>query len=159
MKLHSIVFCFVFLLYLINYLFVYFFIFMPCLNIFWSHQISSFEFNQLLCVNRHSIFICKFTSLCSVFVCLCNCAYLISNCCFSTPRDVISGLGWLDDRHGPSPIQCGTVTLFVHIDHLLCHCVYIHSNVHWQLVSLLRDGSLYCFCLLAESYESICQTF
>jgi len=29
--------------------------------------------------------------------------------------------------------------------------------IHWQLVSLFRDGSLYCFCLLPESYETINQ--
>jgi len=32
------------------------------------------------------------------------------------------------------------------------------SNVHLQLVCLLPDGPLYCFCLLAESYETINQT-
>ena len=31
----------------------------------------------------------------------------------------------------------------------------IQSNVHWRLVYLVRDGFLYCFCLLAESYATI----
>jgi len=48
-----------------------------------------------------------------------------------------------------------TCCLFVYIGQLFCHCEFIYSNVHWQLVSLLRDGSLYCFCVLAESYETI----
>ena len=41
---------------------------------------------------------------------------------------------------------------------LFCHFVMIYFNAHWQLVCLLRDGSLYCFCLLAESYETINQS-
>jgi len=51
------------------------------------------------------------------------------------------------------------VTLFVQIDQLFCHCVFIYANVRWQLVFLLRDGSLSYFCLLAESYETINQSF
>jgi len=39
-----------------------------------------------------------------------------------------------------------------------CHCVFIYSNLRGQLVSLLRDSSLCCFCLLVESYETINQS-
>jgi len=31
----------------------------------------------------------------------------------------------------------------------------LQSNFHWRLVYLVYDGFLYCFCLLAESYEII----
>ena len=31
------------------------------------------------------------------------------------------------------------------------HCIFIYSNVHWQLVYLLLDGSMYCLCLLSSS--------
>ena len=51
------------------------------------------------------------------------------------------------------------VALFVYIDQLFCHCVFIYSNVHWRLVPLLHDGFLYCFCFLAESYETTNQLF
>jgi len=30
-------------------------------------------------------------------------------------------VGWLDDRHGPSPILCDKVTLFGYIDQLFLH--------------------------------------
>ena len=42
----------------------------------------------------------------------------------------------------------------VYTDQLFCHCVFIYPNFHWQLVFLLRDGSQYCFRLIAESYEN-----
>jgi len=45
-----------------------------------------------------------------------------------------------------------------YIDQLFCHCVFLYFNVHWQLASSLHDGSLHCFCLLAESYETIDQS-
>jgi len=51
----------------------------------------------------------------------------------------------------PSPILCDTVILLVFA------IVFIHSNVHLPLVYFLRDGSLDCFCSLAESYETINQ--
>ena len=76
-----------------------------------------------------------------LFVCFSKCADFISICCFSTLKKVIKGIGWLDDRHGPSPILCDTVTLLVYIDQLFCRCVFIYSNFHWQLVSLFRDAS------------------
>ena len=44
------------------------------------------------------------------------------------------------------------------MDQLFCHCVFIYSNVHQQLVSLLFDDALYCSCLLAGSYETINQS-
>jgi len=50
----------------------------------------------------------------------------------------------LDDRHGPSPILCDTVLYFAWIDQLFWRCYFIYSNFHWLLVSLLRDGYLYC---------------
>ena len=67
-------------------------------------------------------------------------------------------VGWLDDRHGPSPILYDTVPLFVYIDQLLWHCIFVYSNAYWQLVYLLRDVFLHCFCLLAEPYETINQS-
>jgi len=50
-----------------------------------------------------------------------------------------------------------TVPLVVYTDQLLCQYIFIYSNFHWQLVSLFRDDSLYCYCLLAGSYETINQ--
>ena len=38
------------------------------------------------------------------------------------------------------------------------NCVYIYSYFHWQLLSLLRNGSQYHFCLISESYELINQS-
>jgi len=38
---------------------------------------------------------------------------------FNTFQKVINGIGWLYDRHGPSPILYDTVPLFVYIDQLL----------------------------------------
>jgi len=32
--------------------------------------------------------------------------------------------------------------------------VFSFSNVHWQLVYLVCDGFLYCFCLIAELCET-----
>jgi len=40
---------------------------------------------------------------------------------------------------------------------LLCHCVSIYSNVRYWLVYCMR-WLLWCFCLLAESYETINHT-
>jgi len=59
---------------------------------------------------------------------------------------------------GPLPILRDTLTLFVYVDESFCHRAFIYSNVHWQLVTLLHDGSLYFVCLLAESYETINQS-
>jgi len=67
---------------------------------------------------------------------------------------VINGVGWPDDRHGLSPILCDTAPLFVYTDQLLCHCILICSNVCKWLVYCMR-WLLWCFCLLAESYETI----
>jgi len=38
-------------------------------------------------------------------------------------------VGSLDDRHGLSPIVYDTAPLFPYTDQLLCHCVFICSNV------------------------------
>jgi len=40
-------------------------------------------------------------------------------------QKVINGFGWLDDRHGLSPILYDTAPLFVYTDQLLCHCVNV----------------------------------
>jgi len=45
-------------------------------------------------------------------------------------------------------------SLFVYTDQLLCHCVFICSKVRWRLAYCMR-WLLWCFCLLAESYETI----
>jgi len=68
---------------------------------------------------------------------------------------VMNRVGWLDDRHGPSPILYDTLPLFVYTDQLLCRCIFIWSNLHRRLIYLVCDGFLYCFCLLAESYETM----
>jgi len=65
----------------------------------------------------------------------------------NTCQKVINGVGWLDDRHGLSP-------LFVYTDQLLWHCYFIRSNVRKWLVYCMR-WLLWCFCLLAKSYETI----
>jgi len=49
----------------------------------------------------------------------------------------------------PSPILYDTVPHILCTDKLLSHCIW--SNVHWQLVYLLRIGFLYRFSLLAKS--------
>jgi len=67
---------------------------------------------------------------------------------------MINGVGWLDDRHGHSPILYDTAPLFVYTDQLLCHCIFICSNVRKWLAYCMR-WLLWCFCLLAESYETI----
>jgi len=87
--------------------------------------------------------------------CFPNCAYLISNYYVSTLVKSDKQGGWLDDRHGLSPILYDTVPLFVHTGQLLCYYIFICSNVHWRLVYLVCHGFLYCFCILAESYETI----
>ena len=48
-----------------------------------------------------------------------------------------------------------TKPFFVYIDQLLCHCIFIDSDVHWQLVYLVCDRFLYSFCLLVKSCETI----
>jgi len=129
-------FCFVFLLYLINY-FLYFVHFYTLLKHLWPHQISSIKFDPLLCVHRHAHYICKFTSSCHrvlcLFVCFSNYTYLISNCCFSTLfQKVINRVGWLDDRHR----HWSLTNPMWHSDTLclnwsvIFHCVFIYSNVH-----------------------------
>jgi len=76
----------------------------------------------------------------------------------NTFQKVINGVGWLDDCHVRSSILYDAVPLFVYIDQQLCHCIFICSNVHWQLAYLLRYGFLHYCCLLAELYETINQT-
>ena len=64
---------------------------------------------SITCVHRHAVspvhflhhVVCSFDFFCFSF----HYAYLMSNCCFSTlGKRVINGVGWLDDRHGLSPI-------------------------------------------------------
>jgi len=45
---------------------------------------------------------------------------------------------------------------FFYLDQFYCHCIFIYSNLHWQLLSSLHDGFLHCFCLglLVSSYET-----
>ena len=46
-----------------------------------------------------------------------------------------------------------TGPLFLYMDQILWHCLFICSDIHWQLVYLLCDGVLCCFWFLAESHE------
>jgi len=61
----------------------------------------------------------------------------------NTFQKVINKVGWLDDRHDPSPILCDTVTLCVYIDQLFCHCVFIYYIVSLTIgfVIALHCGS------------------
>jgi len=52
----------------------------------------------------------------------------------------------------PSPILYDAVPHILCTDQLLSHCIW--SNVHWQLVYLLCNSSLYCFPLLAKSWNN-----
>jgi len=92
-------------------------IFMHCLNIFWPYQISSIKCDPLTCVHRHALFVCKFSSPYSVFVCFLLTVLVWSpTVVFQHFSKVINRVGRLDDRHGSSPIPCDTVTLFVYTD-------------------------------------------
>jgi len=46
-------------------------------------------------------------------------------------------IGCLDDRRAPTRILYDTAPLFVYVDQLLRHCIFICSNVHYWLVSLV----------------------
>jgi len=48
-------------------------------------------------------------------------------------------------------ILYNTVPLFVYVDQLWWYCVFVCSNVHWQLVYALCDGFFYYLSLRAES--------
>ena len=48
--------------------------------------------------------------------------------------------GWLDERHGLTPILCDRVTIFVNIDKFSCHCVFIYYNFH-------REWATFSWCL------------
>ena len=39
-------------------------------NLFWPQQIFSMRLDALPCVHKSALFICNFTSLCSVFLCM-----------------------------------------------------------------------------------------
>ena len=52
--------------------------------------------------------------------------------------------------------NCPSPFVFAFLSRLISYfgnCVYIYSYFHWQLLSLLRNGSQYHFCLISESYE------
>ena len=138
---------------IIFYCFTFLF-FILCWNIFWLRQISSHSFVYISMLSS-SVNLLHHVLCLIVFLAV---LILFPTGGFNTYQKVINGVGWRDDCHGPSPVLCDTVTLFVYIDQLFCHCVFIFSNVLWQLVTFLHDGSLYCFCLLAESYETIGQS-
>jgi len=63
--------------------------------------------------------------------------------------------GWLT-RWPPRSLTnlYDTAPLFLYTDQLLRHCVSTCSNVRYWLVYCMR-WLLWCFCLLAESYETI----
>jgi len=46
-------------------------------------------------------------------------------------------------------------TLSIYIGQSSCHCVFIYSYFHRQLLTSLHDDLLHCFCFLVESYETI----
>ena len=56
---------------------------------------------------------------------------------------VINGVGWLDDCYGPSPILHDSDNFCLHWSTPLL-TVFIYSNFHWQLVTFVYDGFLYC---------------
>lgn len=55
-------------------------------------------------------------------------------------------------------ILCDTVTIFANIGQFSCCGVFIYSNFFCQCVTFSHDDFLYCFFLLAESYERINQS-
>ena len=98
------------------------------------------------------------SSPCSAFI---RFLFLFSLCLFdlqllfhNTCQKVMNGDGWPDDHHGLSPILYDTAPVFVYTEQLLCHCVFICSNFRKWLVYCMR-WLLWCFCLLAESHETI----
>jgi len=63
---------------------------------------------------------------------VCLFLYLISNyCCYNTTQKVINGVRWIDDRHGPSPVVCDTVTLVFTLIRYFAIVFYLF----WFLVS------------------------
>jgi len=54
--------------------------------------------------------------------------------------------------------QSNVTHIVVNTDKLFCLCVFIYYNFYGQLATILHDCSSYCFCLLAESYETIHET-
>jgi len=155
--LHSF-FCFALFSFLTSTNSVCYFFFLFYFYILFEHILNNTKILQL-----NSIYSCVYTGMrfhlyisspCSVFVFFPNCVYLISNCCFSTLQKVMNRVARIDDRHGPSPTLYDTAPLFVCADQLLCHCIFIRSNVHQRLVYLVCDDVMYCF-LLAESYKTI----
>ena len=116
-----------------TFLLVLFFNFFILLKISYPHQNPSLKFDPLICVHRHAVSPVHFLhhvlrSLVFLFffsLCLFDVQLLFLN----TYQKMINGVGWLDDRHGLSPILYDTAPLFVYTNQLLCHCVFICSNV------------------------------
>ena len=67
---------------------------------------------------------------------------------------MINGIGWLDDRHSPSPILCDAGTLFVYT--LISYFAIMLSFILMvtKIGSVFHDGSLHClFISYCKSYE------
>jgi len=93
--------------------------------------------------------LCSFV-FCFLFIMLISSPTVVLNAC----QKVINGVGWPHDRHGLSPILYDASLVFIYTDQLLCHRVFICSNFPKRLVYCMR-WLLWCFCFLAESYETI----
>jgi len=107
-------------------LFILLFYFLLCLTYISPHQFSSIKLHPRICVNRHASS-SNFSSPYSVFICFVFrlCLFDFQQLSLNACQEVMNGIGWLDDRHGLSPILCDRVTTFVYIDQLYCHCVLI----------------------------------
>ena len=103
----------------------------------YSNHTKSLHLNSIhsFCVLRHAVspvhflhhVLCSFVRFLFLFffsLCLFDLQLLFLNTC----QKVINGVGWLDERHGLSPILYNTAPIFVYTDQLLCHCVFICSN-------------------------------
>jgi len=87
MKVHSIVvFCFALLVYLSSfcYLFLLFHFYILFKHILNHTKFLQLKFDLVVCVHMGMRFHQYISSPSFVFLCSPNCAYLISNCCFST---------------------------------------------------------------------------
>jgi len=121
-----------------SYQFLYFLL---CLIFLSTPTFLKMRLDPLPYVNRRSPFNCHFSSSFSVspylFACfLTGLAVFYFQLLLSTNWQCVSnGVGWLNDFHDLSPILCDTVTILFHPDQFYGHCVFMHSNFHWQLVA------------------------